>query len=833
MLETPGRKLFRSPFPRSRPTLPPDSSPDKVHALHSPKSDSVIADAETREMNSLVSSSSRSTAIADVETLEIPSQTQSSSRKSAIADVETFKFFSFPFFPSYALSPTDVQRRNEQTQVSQQKKILLLMLIIVLLVPTFLTVFEIINTFVIYSQIQGGITHLQNAITIFHGSSNGVSGAEHYFDRGKLLQAREEIDAAHTDFASLSDKLEHDGTISLLSYFLPAQVSTIRSLSQIASDGTASLKILVRTAIDISPSIASAIQQGQTQTETTQLRPYLTPSSFEEVVNALYAIEPLIHDMNIIARGLSLNSLPFTDRQRQMLESALPLLPTLDTVLSHEHEWSDSLRWILGIDQQRSFLIEPMDSAELRANGGFTGQFGDLVSNGAHVGQLHLENLGKYEEDHTSEGSPPDTAVYQKVVGQNAPTPYSEWWPIANFGLRDANLSADFPTSASIAINRYAYEFGIQADGVIMFTPTLIEHILSVTGPILIPGYNEKISAQNLQQRLHYYQLDNMGIRHEGLVEHVEDPQIARKLFTQRVTTTLISTVTHLPLNKLLPMASEMLRSMKSKDLQVYATNPQIESLIGKYGSTASLDRSNTHDGLFIVQSNLSANKASQYVTTQIHDIIALDASGGATHHLQLKLDYQQKGDVFGFDTYYDFIRVYVPINSQLIAGDGFDQYNRPYCGDAESTYRLCQPDVYGNGALVCVQPITLGLATSYLNDPYAGTDHPLDMIGPPQNLQSDEAERGMFGGWVVVPKNCTMTVTLSWYVPPMNQYAYNLLLQAQAEVFAPLDLTIQPDQKICVPDQKNSLHFSSVMNGEDMNFTVEHKDSKCVLNSQ
>lgn len=810
MLDTRGRKLFRSPFPHRRTTPSPALSPGSVQVRNSPEGDSAMADEETREM---------------------PGQTLHSSRASTIADAETYKIFSFPFFSSSTLRPVAVQNKIGCTKASTRKKILLLVLTAVLLIPTFVTLFEIINAVVLYNQVQGGITHLQNVETIFHGSSNGTSGIVQYFDRGKLQQALEEIDAAHADFASMSDKLDHASTLSLLSLFWSSQMSTIRALGHIATVGTASAHIFVSTIINIAPSIAPAIQQGQSQTNTTtSLKPYLTPSSYQELNNALDAIQPLVHDMNINARGLSLNGLPISDKQRQMLTSVLPLLSVLDTALSQAHSWRGLLGWFLGIDQQRSFLIEPMDSAELRATGGFTGQFADLILNGAHAGPLHLENIGKFEEDHTTEGSPPDTVVYQKVVGQTAPAPYTQWWPIANFGLRDSNLSADFPTSARIAMDRYAYEFGIHVDGVIMFTPTLIEHVLNVIGPIAIPDYNETISAQNLQQRLHYYQLDNKGIRHEEIVEHVEDPQVARKLFTQRVTTTLITTVTHLSLTKLLPLASEMLSSMKSKDLQAYVTNPQIESLIGTYGSTASLDRSNSHDGLFIVQSNLSANKASQYVTTQIHDAITLDAMGGATHHLQMTLDYQQKGDVYGFDTYYDYVRVYIPVNSQLLAGNGFDQYDRLYCGDAQSTSRLCQPDVYGNGSLFCVPPITIGFTTSYLYDPFAGRDHPLDLIGSPQNLQSDEAGRGMFGGWVVIPKNCIMKVTLSWYVPPTGQHPYNLLLQAQADVYAPLDLTIQPAQEACVPNQGNSLHFSSVMKGEDMNFTVKQQGSKCVL---
>jgi hypothetical protein len=267
---------------------------------------------------------------------------------------------------------------------------------------------------------------------------------------------------------------------------------------------------------------------------------------------------------------------------------------------------------------------------------------------------------------------------------------------------------------------------------------------------------------------------------------------------------------------------------MKSKDLQIYVTNPQLEALIGKYGSTASLDRSTTHDGLFIVQSNLSASKASQYVSTKIQDAVTLDKQGGATHHLQLTLDYQQKGDVYGFDTYRDYVRIYVPPNSQLLSGNGFDEYDKPYCGDAQSGYTLCQPDVYGDGSLVCTPPIQIGYATSYINDPYTNRDHPLDVTGMPQNQQSDEAGRAMFGGWVVIPKNCTMKITVAWYVPPIGK-PYSLLLQAQASVDSPLDLTIYPAAGTCTQQQKG-LHFTQVMDGEDHTFTVKPQASNCVL---
>lgn len=722
-------------------------------------------------------------------------------------------------------------RKAKWAALSKRKKIQMAVVAVLLLLPSLLVIFELINGLILYKQAQDGMSHLQMVEQVFKGASSSNAVAT-YFDVKKLQQAQEEIDAAHADFVSLSVKLDNNAAISLAVHFLPSQINTARVLGHVGVDGTAIAQRLLKTMRAIAPSIAPALQKSVSAAPEAAPIPYITPSSYQSINTAFNDIAPLIHHMVTETQGLSLAGLPISSSQRAMIMSLLPLLPLFDAVFAQRNALRNPLGWFLGIGAPRAFLIEPMDRAELRATGGFTGQFGALAFNGGHMGQLKLSNIGKYEESHIDEGSPPDPVVYPKVVGQTAPAPYVDWWPVANFGLRDANLSADFPTSAKIAMDRYQYEFGQTVDGVIMFTPALIKNVLQATGPIRIPSYHQTISAQNLEGLLHYYQLDNKGIFQEMMVEHVHDNQVARKLFTQKVTSTLISTVTHLPISKLLLLANEILHAMKSKNLQIYVTNPQLEALIGKYGSTASLGRSTTHDGLFIVQSNLSASKASQYVNTKLQDAITLDKRGGATHHLQLTLDYQKKGDVYGFDTYRDYVRIYVPPNSQLLSGNGFDEYAKPYCGDEQSGYVLCQPDVYGDGSLVCTPPIEMGYATAYLDDPYTNRDHPLDVTGPPPNQQSDEAGRGMFGGWVVIPKDCTMKITVVWYVPPMGKQ-YNLLLQAQASVYAPLDLTIHPAAGTCVGQQGKGLHFESVMDGEDLSFGVKPQGANCVLVSQ
>ena len=705
------------------------------------------------------------------------------------------------------------RKRFNYANLSTRGKILLAVLLIALLIPFITILGEGINAYVLYKQEQSGMQHLTNVQKLFSGAHGHT---EVYFDATKLRQAQLEIDAAHNDFQQLRDELDQDGFISLVGGIAPQQITTVRALCHIGVDATEIGQKLVQSALKLSPTLGPALTAPANGTPPTS--PIVTPPVFEELRADLNFLVPRMHDIALRSHNISLDALPLKPTQRDLLTTALKIAPVADAALAQAPTMMGAFGWLIGVDGPRTFLVETMDRGELRSTGGFTGQFGELSFNGGRMAPFTLKNIGQFEENHQDQGSPLDP-VFNKVVGQAAPSPYT-WWRIPNFGLRDANLSADFPTSAKLAMNAYQYEFGKQLDGVVVFSPFLISHVLQVIGPVSVPDYNETITAQNLEQRLHYYQLDNAGIRKEEIVEHVEDPQQARKLFTQKLSKLLLSAVQHAPTDKLLSLANEMFYAMKTKDMQAYFSNDQLEQLIAKYGSTAQMDRSPDHDGLFVVQSNLSVSKAAQYVQTSIQDTVSLDAAGGATHVMRMRLAYTQIGQVYGLDTYRDYVRVYVPTNSQFLWGDGFSQFGHPYCGGA---FGACPRDIdlFGNGALLCPPGTNIGEIPALNDDPYGDALRPIDKIGPPPNKTSDEAGRNMYGGWVVVPKNCNMTVTLSWYVPSAGHGAYSLLLQRQSSTFAMLDLTILPTASNCSTLKTSGLHFSGVMGGQDQTFTL------------
>ncbi|GLV58882.1 hypothetical protein KDH_57100 [Dictyobacter sp. S3.2.2.5] len=618
--------------------------------------------------------------------------------------------------------------RSRFRQLSRPVRITL---IVLLLFPLSLTLLSGLDALVIYGQARSGMQHLYTIQALFSGPQG------HTLDDNRLRAAQQEMAGAHKDFYRLQRKLDSDPLMSLGPVLFPQQLQSLRALSRIGSDATAIGQQVFSTLHELFPN-----QQQQ---------PLVTRQTLEIVRQNLDYALPRITRMRSEARQVIPASLPLNDGQRQQLTALLQAMAQIHNELLEKDTLFNAVSWLLGVNEPRTLLVQTMDRAELRPTGGFTGQFGELSIDRGRVAPFALKDIGPIEEHNPT----------SRVLGMRPPEPFS-WWPIANWGLRDANLSADFPTSARLAIKVYQHEFDKNLDGVILCSPLLITHALEILGPVTIPLYHETITAQNMEERLHYYQLDNRGILKEIIIEKVRqtptDPLIAsnqaRKLFTRRLSNALLDRVRHSSPAELLHLTGGLLHDLQTRNLQIYVNNPQLQRLLASYGAASEIDRSSEHDGLFVVQANLSTNKASQYVHTHIQDTVTLDDRGGATHLLKLRLIYTQNGPVYGFDTYRDYVRIYVPPASTLLGGNGFDAgYAHPLCGGAG--YPRCpHTNIYGDGALMCPPDMAQsGYATWILGDPYYGEPHPMDHIGPPTNTQSDEPGRAMFAGWVIIPK--------------------------------------------------------------------------------
>jgi hypothetical protein len=299
--------------------------------------------------------------------------------------------------------------------------------------------------------------------------------------------------------------------------------------------------------------------------------------------------------------------------------------------------------------------------------------------------------------------------------------------------MRDANLSADFPTSARLIKQIFQAESGTSVDGVMAVTPAAIQHVLKVVGNLTVPTFNEVVTPDNLEALIHKHQLA------------VFVPGQERKTFTAMLGQELLKKLRALSTAQLVSLITQSEPELKSKDVQVYLGSGPTQALLTKLG----LDNTITSapgDTLTVIDSNIGVNKANQFVTANYTDRVTLDAAGTATHSLQITYRFHATDltQLYGPDRYKTYLRVYVPVGA------------------------------------------TPGNASGFTTPASAGN----------QFAASDQPGKAMWAGIVIVQDGAPKTVTLTWSVPhatsaSAGKTSYAVIYQHQAGSQQTLDVAI------------------------------------------
>ncbi|HKV02588.1 MAG TPA: DUF4012 domain-containing protein, partial [Ktedonobacteraceae bacterium] len=648
-----------------------------------------------------------------------------------------------------------------------------------------------------YNSIRGvaldGVNYLLTVKNLIPVSKSDPTAA---LDPHKLLQARSDLSKAQSDFLQLQQLVNRPDVHSAVDQFVPqysGELGMVQRLVQVGID----VSRLGDEAIGVALLGANIVHGSPLASGST--KPLITAADIANVEGVLVHGQYYLDDIRAQMSQISVNQLPISAAQQKQFTSLMALLPRVQGLIEQGQGLVGIVSWLLGVGQPRHYLVQTMDNAELRPGGGFTGIYGLLTIHDGRMAPFSLQDVTVL--DYASNGT---------EINRQAPPAYRSWMNFGNFGLRDSNISADYPTSARLNLQIFQEEGGGPVDGDIALTPKVISHILNVIGPIKVPQYNEIITAQNLEDKLHYYQQDFGAIAREKQISG-NYSHAGRKAFTSTLGKLLLDRVKHLSVKQLMAIMQGAVKDIQSRDLEIYFTNPLVEGWLVHNGYSGAMNTFSSHDGFMVVQANISISKASQYVHTTYQDNIVLDAQGGATHNLTITLNYQQTGPVYGYDTYADYIRVYAPAGAQLLGGDGFDS-GQALCTPAQSS-----TGEGGTGGLPASIPpprtscaqYNVGFPDSsrYCPDgnyslglgyvPGKGVmNWPVDSVGGPTQLSSDLPGRAMWGGLTVTPKNCISTITLQWYVPHevknvRGQSPYTVLVGKQGGYVPQVQITV------------------------------------------
>ncbi|MGH2506505.1 MAG: DUF4012 domain-containing protein, partial [Ktedonobacteraceae bacterium] len=380
----------------------------------------------------------------------------------------------------------------------------------------------------IKSEATDGVNHLLAVKTLIPTNKNDLTSV---LNPQKLADANTQLSQAQDDFLQLQDTINRSDIQSLLQQFVPQysnKLGMARNLVQVALDVSRMGQEFIGIAqwgADIlhSPLISSSSD-----------KPLIDADNINTIEAALVHGQYYLNDIQTQMAQVDLTQIPFgTTAQKAQLANALDSLPQAASLITQVQSMLSPVSWLLGVGQQRHLLVQTLDRGELRPSGGFEGQYGVLTLQDGRMSPFSLTDVA--ELDYNGSGN---------ELGNHPPAQY-KWMDFGNFGVRDANLSADYPTDARMIMQLFQQEGGGPVDGDIQITPVVIAQLLDITGPLYVKDYNETITSQNLEDKIHLYQQNYTYIGKEKQVTGT-NAHDTRKAFTSEVGQLLLDRVKHL-----------------------------------------------------------------------------------------------------------------------------------------------------------------------------------------------------------------------------------------------------------------------------------------------
>jgi len=355
-------------------------------------------------------------------------------------------------------------------------------------------------------------------------SGSGDSGFS--FDPAAVNRAVTELHLAQKDFQSLRTKLANPDWVLSLAPRVPgvgSQVNTATTLANIGYDAASLGVVLADSAQPLIARLHAASAAGNGNSE------LITQSDVESLQAGLAQGQIYFNRIQQDLAGVQVSSLPISASQKAQVNEVIALMPRFKDLFPQASYYIGLIGWVLGADAPRHFLVQTLDNGELRGTGGFEGFYSILTIDHGKVSPITL--LRANDIDYGKAGC--GKGVNNWAINNPAPAAYRSWWPFANWGLRDANLNSDFPTSAKLIMNAYSHEACTNVDGVIQFTPDAIASVLRVTGPLVVPVFNETVTADNLETKIHYYEENEAGIAKAQALFHDFNPADRNKIRTK------------------------------------------------------------------------------------------------------------------------------------------------------------------------------------------------------------------------------------------------------------------------------------------------------------
>ncbi len=308
----------------------------------------------------------------------------------------------------------------------------------------------------------------------------------------------------------------------------------------------------------------------------------------------------------------------------------------------------DSLGDFLGASADKRYLLVFQNNAELRASGGFIGSFALIDFSKGQIKNIEVPGGGSYDTE----------AGFLKKI--KSPEPLS--LVRADWHFWDANWWPDWPTSAKKIAWFYENSDGSTVDGVISFTPTVVENLLKVIGPIdLKDKYGLVIDA------------DNFWLETQKLAEQKPDiTNEPKKIIGDLMNKIIEELPKRLNKNNLVSLFKVFEQSMSSKNILFYFTDKNLQAKVDDLGWSG-IVKNTVGDYLSVINTNIAGGKSDRKIKQEIIHQAEVQPDGSIIDNLTIRRTHEAiKRELFVGVRNVNWLRIYVPLGSELLEASGF-----------------------------------------------------------------------------------------------------------------------------------------------------------------
>ena len=374
---------------------------------------------------------------------------------------------------------------------------------------------------------------------------------------------------------------------------------------------------------------------------------------------------------------------------------------------------ADDLKNFLGASEDKRYLLIFQNNSEARATGGFMGSLAEVDLSRGQIKRLEVPTGGTYDSQ---------AGLRRQIV---APQPL--WLVSPQWYLWDANWWPDWPTSAQKIMWFYEKSDGPSVDGVIAFTPQVLADLLKVTGPVTLADYGVALDADNFLDVVQYFAERKTPANQPKAIIGVLLDQVIAKLSASLDRDTLVK------------LLSAVDRDFQDKHILVYFNDPVLQNKITSYGWDGGV-KNTDGDYLLVVDSNIAGGKSDRRVTETINQQAAVQADGSVLDTVVIKRQHNGSAtDEFSGVRNVDWLRLYVPLGSELLSASGFK-------APADKLFEQPAPGWENDPQLANENQATI--------DPMSGTH------------VYREGDKTVFANWSMVDRGQTAELTFVYKLP-------------------------------------------------------------------